>query len=467
MRQTTFLLPVFLILSAFSMQAQGYCSGDTVVFTEPGHPVDYADLVYKTAPQIDEWNFDVPENIRLRVYYPTDLPAGEKRPLIVLVHGGYFIWGSYLDFDAFAKLLAEKGFIAATVGYRLCKRGDCVIAASLNLPCQVSWGYSFFPSSYVAAVDVNDGIRWLQQHAGDYHIDPEAVTVAGHSAGAFTALNVAFLDQNEIQEQMPNAGVYGKYLGEPLDPVSGIRACVPMAGAFVNLDWIDSSETEQISVGIVHGTSDGVVDYDESVAIPCCQTYSAIVHGGCDVAHRVKALGGNYYLLTGDGFGHDIGEPLLYDALSVQVPAFVIKTVLCGQSIQKQCVVTRPTPLPMCPGNNPNLASAPVCDVDPATPFITTPVIEAPGGQVDPSLELLVYPTVTTGQVQVRAIAPEAGGDWQLTVFGLDGRVLRQTRLDLSGSATVELGNLPAGTYNLFFRSMKDGRSGVLRLLKQ
>lgn len=121
----------------------------------------------------------------------------------------------------------------------------------------------------------------------------------------------------------------------------------------------------------------------------------------------------------------------------------------------------------MCPGNNPNLASAPVCDVDPATPFITTPVIEAPGGQVDPSLELLVYPTVTTGQVQVRAIAPEAGGDWQLTVFGLDGRVLRQTRLDLSGSATVELGNLPAGTYNLFFRSMKDGRSGVLRVLKQ
>ena len=55
----------------------------------------------------------------------------------------------------------------------------------------------------------------------------------------------------------------------------------------------------------------------------------------------------------------------------------------------------------------------------------------------------------------------------QLTVFGLDGRVLRQTRLDLSGSAPVELDNLPAGTYNLFFRSMKDGRSGVLRVLKQ
>ncbi|HRI58991.1 MAG TPA: alpha/beta hydrolase [Saprospiraceae bacterium] len=469
MRLSCIFAFILFVIALQNLPAQGYCSGDTVIFTEPAHPVDFDDVVYKTAPQIDEWNFEVPENIRLRVYFPTDLPAGERRPLIVLVHGGYFIWGSYLDFDTFAKSLAEQGFIAATVGYRLCKRGDCVIGASLNLPCQISWGNSMQPSAYVAAVDVNDGIRWLQQRAGDYHIDPEKVVVGGHSAGAYTALNVAFLDQSEIQQVMPSAGVSGKYLGEPLDPVVGIRACIPMSGAFLNLDWIEPEEVigENIAVGVVHGTSDGIVDYDEGVAIPCCQTYNTIVHGGCDVAKRIKALGGNYYLLTGKGFGHDIGEPLFYDALSVQIPAFVIKTVLCGQNIEKHSVVERATPLPVCPGNNPDLAAAPLCDVESVTPPITTPVKEAFGAQVNEALSLLVYPTLTTGQAQVNALAPEANGIWQITVSGMDGRIVQQLRLELNGSAVFELGDAPKGMYNLFFQSLKDGKSGVVRVMKE
>ena len=469
MRLTGIFTFFCLVFAGQQLLAQGYCVGDTVVFTDPAHAVDFEDVVYKTAPQMDEWNFEVPENIRLRVYFPTDLPAGEKRPLVVLVHGGFFIWGSYLDFDAFAKSLAEKGFIAATVGYRLCKRGDCVIAASFNLPCQISWGNSFMPSAYVAAVDVNDGIRWLQQRAGDYHIDPEKVTVAGHSAGAYTALNVAFLDQSEIQALMPNAGVYGKYLGEPLDPVDGIRACIPMSGAFMNPEWIGTEEVigDNIAVGVIHGTSDGVVGYDEAVAIPCCQTFGAVVHGGCEVVKRVKDLGGNYFLLTGDGFGHDIGESPFYDALSVQLPAFVVKTVVCGQSIGKHSVVERVSPLAMCPGNNPNLPAAPLCDVESVTPPIATPVREAPGVQVSKSLSLLVYPTHTTGQVQVHTLSPEADGAWQVTVLSMDGRKVQQLRLDLNGSAAFELGHVPTGMYNLFFRSLKDGRSGVVRVLKE
>lgn len=45
--------------------------------------------------------------------------------------------------------------------------------------------------------------------------------------------------------------------------MDGIRAVVPMAGAILNLDWIEESEVigENIAVGIVHGTADGVVWY--------------------------------------------------------------------------------------------------------------------------------------------------------------------------------------------------------------
>ncbi|GAB4494891.1 MAG: hypothetical protein OHK0019_22490 [Saprospiraceae bacterium] len=462
------LLLFSLFLSLSSLLAQGYCNGDKVIFTEPAHPVDYDDVVYKTAVQIDEWDPPIMIPIRLRVYFPADLPAGEKRPLIVLVHGGYFIWGNYLDFDGFAKSLAQKGFIAATVGYRLCRRGDCEIAKLTNNPCNVSWSNSFMPSAYVAAVDVNDGIRWLQERADDYHIDPEKIAVAGHSAGAFTALNVAFLDQIEIQTVLPMAGTWPDYMAENLDPVDGIRACISMSGAVFNLDWMEQAEVigENIAVGIVHGTNDGVVHYGQSVAVPCCQTYGAIVYGGCEIANLVEELGGNYFVLTGEGFGHDIGESPWFDSIAVQVPAFVVKTVLCEQSIEKHSVVTRATPLPMCPNNIPNLSPAPMCDVESVTPGIPVPVKEIPGTQSVEAISLLVFPTISEGQVRVKTLSSEANGAWYVSVFNMEGRLVRQIELELQDSATLDLGELPPCIYSLLFQSKKDGKNGALRIVK-
>ncbi len=461
-----FSLFFLLLLFTIRLSAQGYCLGDTVVFTEPAHPVEYDDVAYKTAPQIDEWDFEVPENIRLRVYSPTDLPPGEKRLLVVLIHGGYFIWGSYLDFDALARYFAEKGFVAATVGYRLCHRGDCEVARLFDNPCNVSWNNSFLASAYVAAVDVKDGIRWLQERAADYHIDADKVVVAGHSAGAFTALNVVFTDQDEIQQLVSSAGVSGKYLGEPLGEVDGIRACIAMAGASLQTDWIDPEEIqdEKIAVGIVHGTSDGVVHYGESKAIPCCQTYGAMVYGGCEVAQRVKELNGNYYLLTGEGYGHDIGEAPWFDTLLVQLPAFIVKTVICGDDVQKHGLVKRPAALPLCPNNTPALPASLTCDVAPVTPGILTPVYEAPGEPADNGLALEVYPNPVQSPLTLRSTAPAGDGTWLVTLFGPDGRQLERREVALRGTATLALPDLPSGIYLLRLQNPQNGRSGTVRL---
>jgi dienelactone hydrolase len=462
----------FFVLLFFStphclLQAQGYCSGGTVIFTEPAHPVAFDDQAYKTAVQIDEIDIPIQENVRLRVYYPADLPPGEKRPLIALVHGGYFISGNYLDFDAFARALAEKGFVAATIGYRLCKRVDCLIGAGLNLPCQISWNNSFLPSAYVAVTDVNDGLRWLLQRAGQYYIDPEKVVIAGHSAGAYTALNVAFLDQAEIQAVLPTAGVWPDYMAEPLDPIDGIRACIPMAGAFLNLDWIEQKEIagENIAVGAIHGTSDGVVDYDAGLAIPCCQTYNTTVYGGCDIVQHVRDLGGNWYLLSGVGFGHDISEMPWYDSLSVQIPAFVIKTVICGEPVAQHSAVVRSAPLPMCPFGNPPLSVAPVCDIAPVTPGITVPATEVPGEQEMAGPGLLVYPNPATERVFFRPETPVASGAWQITVFSADGRLLRADRIVPDGPASLDVRTLAPGSYYLRCQSLEHGGYGLVRLI--
>jgi predicted esterase len=438
---------LFFCLNTRLFQAQGYCADGLVYLTE-NHPVTYDDVVYKQAAAIDEWDFDVPENVRLRVYYPTDLPEGAARPLVVLIHGGYFIAGSYHDFNAFAEAFAKMGFVCATIDYRLCKRNDCLLANVIS-PCNISWGNSFRPSSYVATVDVNDGIRWLQQHAADYHIDPEKVIVSGHSAGAFTALNVTFLDQAEIQQLMPGAGLPGHdYLSEPLDPVQGIRAVVPMAGATMNLNWIGTEEIveKNIAVGIVHGTADGVVDYDISAAIPCCHTYQTELYGGCAIAGRVHELGGNVFMLSGAGFGHDIGDSLLLQAIMQQIPAFIVKTVICGENVSLHTSIERDLPLNVCPDGTG--MPQPLCEVLPLGPGFLVPVTALPAEFVF----IRVSPAPLTGnKLHIELNVPFAG-NYTCTVLDETGRLALQTYLQLSGGMqqTDLYLSLPAGMY--FFK---------------
>ncbi len=462
---TKCLLAVLLFTNTALSNAQGYCADGTVYLTE-NHQVTYDDVVYKQAAAIDEWFFEIPEDVRLRVYHPTDLPAGAKRPLVVLIHGGYFIAGSYLDFDAFAKRFAELGFVAATIDYRLCKRNDCLLANVIS-PCNISWGSSFMPSAYVAAVDVNDGIRWLQQHAQDYAIDPEKIIVSGHSAGAFTALNVAFLDQTEIQQVIAGAGLPGHdYISEPLDPVEGIQAVVPMAGATLNLDWIEASEIvdDNIAVGVIHGTADGVVGYGATEAIPCCNTYQTIVYGGCSVAGRVQELGGNLFMLSGEGFGHDIGDSLFLEMIMEQVPAFIVKTVICGESISLHSAVERDPPLNVCPDGSEQ--APPICDVLPLTPGgITVPVQETPANQLH--LALKASPSPLQGNNLRIELESPVSGDYQCFIRDQTGRILMQKPIHLSiGMKQFDLEvPLPAGVYYLNLTDGND-RFGSLKFVK-
>jgi dienelactone hydrolase len=471
MKKINFRLPLWATLFLLFCQntalpAQGYCANDTVFLTET-HPVLYDDVVYKTAPAIDEWNFPVPEPIRLRVYYPSDLAPGTRRPLVVLVHGGYFIWGDYLDYDAAAKRYAELGFIAATVGYRRCKRVDCSLA-NIFSPCSVSWPYSFVPSAYVATADVNDAIRWLQARDAQYFIDNEKVIVGGHSAGGYTALNVAFMDQAEAQTLIPGVGTpgAGKYLGEPLDPVSGIRAVVPMSGAIFDLDWIEESEVvgEDIAVALVHGTHDGVVHYATEKAIPCCGTYQALVHGSCSVAQRVQDLGGDLLLLSGVGFGHDVSDPPFLAAINQQIPAFIIKKLLCGMGGVQHSTVARDQAVAVCT-NGINVPAGALCPGLPTGPGLTVAAPEpaAPTRWAVPR----VSPQPLSGeQLDVFIDLPQAGPGG-FVVCDASGRVVAEGELYLAaGPQRLTLPfALGPGLYCLRLRT-EEGAFPVVKVLK-
>ncbi|MEP6512724.1 MAG: alpha/beta hydrolase, partial [Parafilimonas sp.] len=59
------------------------------------------------------------ESLALDLYMPDKLKTGRKYPLYIFVHGGGFLRGDKRTGADFCKGLATKGFVAASINYRL------------------------------------------------------------------------------------------------------------------------------------------------------------------------------------------------------------------------------------------------------------------------------------------------------------------------------------------------------------
>ncbi|MFC3117306.1 alpha/beta hydrolase fold domain-containing protein [Cellvibrio fontiphilus] len=98
--------------------------------------------------------------LQLDLYLPKR-PAASSVSGIVLVHGGGWRSGYRTNFTPMAIGLAERGYVAATITYRL---SDEV--------------------QYPAAIhDVKAAIRWLRKNSKKYGVNPNQIAVAGGSAG--------------------------------------------------------------------------------------------------------------------------------------------------------------------------------------------------------------------------------------------------------------------------------------------
>jgi acetyl esterase/lipase len=86
-------------------------------------------------------------------------------PAVVCIHGGGFRAGKRESYDALAIKLAERGYVAVTVSYRLAPKYP-------------------FPA---AIHDTKAAVRWLRAHAKQYRIDPDRIGTTGGSAGGHLA----------------------------------------------------------------------------------------------------------------------------------------------------------------------------------------------------------------------------------------------------------------------------------------
>ncbi len=104
------------------------------------------------------------QHLQLNLARPKD-DTGPARPAVLCIHGGGFRAGERTGWNRLCKKLAEHGYVAVTVTYRLAPRYP-------------------FPA---AIEDVKTAVRWLRANAAKYHIDPDHIASLGDSAGGHLA----------------------------------------------------------------------------------------------------------------------------------------------------------------------------------------------------------------------------------------------------------------------------------------
>ncbi|ELZ73843.1 lipase/esterase [Haloferax prahovense DSM 18310] len=194
----------------------------------------------------------------------TASPAAEaSRPLVVFVYGGAWETGSTGQFARWALDAADKGFVAAEVSYRL--------GHEAPFPAQIE--------------DVCEGIDWVVDRADEFGIDPDAVAVVGHSAGAHLALLAALSDGDEFGRRTgidAAVGVSGVYdlraddherAGESLPLFDGrpsaaeLRRCSPITDVDGDPDSGVAPNADAPPTLLLHGSEDSVVAPDQSARL--------------------------------------------------------------------------------------------------------------------------------------------------------------------------------------------------------
>lgn len=228
-----------------------------------------------------------PDNQHLQLDLARPKTGDGPFPAVVCIHGGGFRAGKREGYDNLIVKLAEQGFVAVTVSYRL--------APKYKFPAAIH--------------DTKAAIRWVRANAEKYKIDPARVGVTGGSAGGHLAQFLAVTADvkefegdggNPTQSSRVNCvvNVYGpsdftKSYGKSVDAAEvlplwlggNLETARPAHVRSSPLNWVTPNAAPTLCI---HGTDDKYVAHEQAVWM----------------VDRLKACGVEAELLTLEGAGH-------------------------------------------------------------------------------------------------------------------------------------------------------------------
>lgn len=230
-------------------------------------------------------------------------PTGDGPfPAIVFIHGGGWYQGSRERYRDMIREAAERGYVAATISYRLMKfdqEKKETTTAEPRFPAQIH--------------DAKAAVRWLRANADKYRLDADRIGVTGESAGGHLSLLVGLTD---AKADLEGSG------GNP-DQSSRVHAVVNVFGPTDMAKCYETSSVAWIFRLFMGGTPDEVPAVYQA-ASPVTYVSSddppvLTIHGDKDALvpiaqarlldEKVKAAGAEHTLLLLKGQGHGFQGP--------------------------------------------------------------------------------------------------------------------------------------------------------------
>lgn len=345
------------------------------------------------------------ENLIMDIYQPSGDTA-QFRPLIVWVHGGSFIGGTKNDQDitSLSMAFAKRGYVCASISYRL---GIPVPIGETNATKAV----------YRAVQDMKAAVRFFRKDAATsntYKIDPEIIFGGGSSAGAFTALHLAYLNEVSELPSVIDTVAMGNIEGGSGNQgyASEINAVINLCGALGFKEYIIPGDIPFVSM---HGTNDQTVPYSTDTIYLLGLFPIMEVDGSYAANEYANSIGVYNEMYTYFGSGH---VPYLGNTAYMDTTIRFVSNFLYDQL---NCTPGDPSPLP--------------------NTFITTGLISV----IDRDPTLKIYPNPANHVVNIES--EDAIDSYKL--FDLTGRLLQTEIFSNRNSVEVQRGNLPVGFYIL------------------
>ncbi len=249
------------------------------------------DITYGSAVNVS----GATQSLELDFYAPA--PADEylaKRPLVVMFFGGSFLGGDkqYADMVAWCDSLSRYGYVCASVEYRLDN------AFNFLFPDQAE------RAAYRAIQDGRAAIRFLLEdpNAFGFNIDRDHIYVGGNSAGAITAIHIAYADDSErpaATYAAPDQGC-GDCSGNTYVQPFTIAGVIDLWGAIFDPQMIDAADN--VPMVVVHSDDDTTVPYNTGP--PFGVGLFPTVYGAIPMVAEMTALNICHQFYPYQGVGH-------------------------------------------------------------------------------------------------------------------------------------------------------------------
>ncbi|MGV8962309.1 MAG: alpha/beta hydrolase [Candidatus Saccharimonadaceae bacterium] len=224
------------------------------------------------------------QQLKMDVYTMNKDSISSKQPCLLFVFGGGFKEGTR-DAELYSDYLhyfANKGFIVASIDYRLGMKGK-------KAPSM--FNYKPIENSIALAVeDLYTATAYLLKNAAKLNIDTTQIIISGSSAGAITVLQADYEKRNNFDST--------NSLSKPFQ-YGGV---ISFAGSIFSHKGTPSYNMVPAPTLLFHGSADKLVPYNNT------RFFCIGMFGSNTLAKQFRKKGYPYLFYSMEGNGHDVSE---------------------------------------------------------------------------------------------------------------------------------------------------------------